>query len=132
MLLRRLGTFTGARRECFSFAVALLFAFVSSAPLCANAQVKPRFVVGVDTSGSMLWDLSGNPTYGDGVGRPALSGDAAASVQNGVFYGCGTTAGLDLNCDGWPNDSRIWVAKDAIRKMIYGFGDVEWALTKFR
>ena len=30
------------------------------------------------------------------------------------------------------SNSRIATAKDAIRKMIYGFGDVEWALTKFR
>ena len=30
----------------------------------AQAQVKPRFVIGVDTSGSMSWDLSGNTTYG--------------------------------------------------------------------
>ncbi|HEX4355074.1 MAG TPA: MopE-related protein, partial [Polyangiales bacterium] len=98
----------------------------------AFAQVKPRFVVGVDTSGSMLWDLGGNTTYGDGVGRLAVSGDSAALVKNGVFYGCGTTAGLDRNCDGFPNDSKISIAKDAIRNMVLGFGDVEWSLAKFR
>src|SRR4029077_19743939 len=45
---------------------------------------------------------------------------------------CGTTAGLDRNCDGFPNDSKIAIARDAIRKMISGVGDVEWSLSKFR
>src|SRR4051812_46593969 len=109
----------------------LLVLLVLAAAGTAHAQVKPRFVISVDTSGSMLEDLSNTTTFGDGVGRPAVGGDPAGLVRDGVFYGCGTTAGLDRNCDGLPNDSKIAVAKDAIRKMILAFGDVEWSLAKF-
>jgi hypothetical protein len=109
----------------------------------ADAQVKPRFVIGVDTSGSMRSTMSSNPveTNGDGVGRPPAAGDSASLILNGVYYGCGnntgarprTGAGADQgDADCLPNESRIWIAKDAISKMIYAFGDVEWALSRFK
>ncbi|MET0386677.1 MAG: MopE-related protein, partial [Polyangiales bacterium] len=96
-----------------------------------HAQIKPRFVIAVDTSGSMLYDLSNRTTYGDGVGRIATGTDNQALVRDGIFYGCGTTAGLDRDCDGLPNDSKLFKAKSAIRKMVLGFGDVEWSLARF-
>lgn len=66
-------------------------------PATAKAQVKPRFVMAFDTSGSMNWDAAGNATYGDGVGRPATPAEitAGTDVKDGVYYGCGTSAGLD-------------------------------------
>src|SRR6185295_3949690 len=117
------------RRSSAKLCVALFLVSLSSV---ASAQVKPRFVFGIDTSGSMLWDMSGNTTYGDGVGRPTMMGDNAALVRDGVFYGCGTTAGLDRNCNGFPDDSKMSIAKKALRDMVVGFGDVEWALAKFK
>jgi subtilisin-like proprotein convertase family protein len=105
----------------------------------ASAQVKPRFVIAVDTSGSMRYDLGGTETNGDGVGRLPISGDNDQRTLGGIYYGCGngssrprTGAGDDRDGDCFPNDSRIWIAKDAIRKMIYAFGDVEWALSRFK
>ncbi|MEY4582091.1 MAG: hypothetical protein RL701_6794, partial [Pseudomonadota bacterium] len=126
-----------ARHSCipspFALATCLgTLLLVVSWHALASAQIKPRIVVGVDTSGSMIWDLSGKTTYGDGVGRRALPEDPAESVRDGVYYGCGTTAGLDRDCDGFPNDSRMAIAKDAIRKLVLGYGDVDWSLAKFR
>ncbi|MDH5671786.1 MAG: MopE-related protein [Myxococcales bacterium] len=107
----------------------------------ATAQVKPRFVLAVDTSGSMRENLAGAETEGDGVGRVPQAGDDSARILDGVYYGCGdgssnlvtgrTGAGFDTDGDCFPNDSKLWIAKDAIRKMIYGFGDVEWAMSRF-
>ena len=101
----------------------------------ALAQVKPRFLVAFDTSGSMLWDSAGNTTYGDGVGRPAAMGDNPAlvrpSIFSDVFYGCGTTAGLDRDCDGLPNDSRTSVARASLRDILQAYGDVDWALARY-
>ena len=105
----------------------LLFSFGS----VAAAQVKPRFVIAFDTSGSMVFDIAGNTTFGDGVGRRADDLDPPALVTGDVFYGCGTGAGLDRDCDGLPNDSRMFIAKEAVRNMVGGFGDVEWALARF-
>ena len=132
MLSNRLAPSRSVRVAVHTLAPLLILLSIVSPAGRAFAQIKPRFVVGVDTSGSMLWDLSGNTTYGDGVGRPTINGDSASLVVDGVYYGCGTTAGLDRDCDGLPNDSKIAVAKRAIRKMVLGFGDVEWSLTKFR
>jgi Sulfatase-modifying factor enzyme 1/Putative metal-binding motif len=116
--------------RCWCRSIGLVFLLLSVSGV-ASAQIKPRFSIAVDTSGSMFWDLNNKATYGDGVGRPKQSGDSAALVKDGVFYGCGTSAGLDRNCDGLPNDSKIAVAKNAIRNMVLGFGDVEWSLSKF-
>ncbi len=97
----------------------------------AHAQVKPRFALAFDTSGSMNWDFTDTATYGDGVGRPAVMGDNPALVSNGVFYGCGTSAGIDRDCNGLPDDSKLAVAKSAVRDIISAFGDVEWSLSRF-
>ncbi|MCG8553760.1 MAG: proprotein convertase P-domain-containing protein [Proteobacteria bacterium] len=91
----------------------------------AQAQVKPRFFIGFDTSGSMRWALDGTETSGDGVGKP----DGMGGIE---YFDCAeTTAGQDLDCDGLPNDSRMWIAKEAIRSAVLAYGDVEWALGRF-
>ncbi|MBX3250997.1 MAG: hypothetical protein KF901_27720, partial [Myxococcales bacterium] len=91
----------------------------------AGAQVKPRLVIAFDTSGSMGQDLSGVPTFGDGV----MTG--CTQRAGGEWCGTNCTAGIDTDCDGIPNDSRITIAKSALRNMIYAFGDVEFALARF-
>ena len=76
-----------------------------------SAQIRPRFMILFDTSGSMAVDLDGIPTFGDGI--------------------TGGTRGLDTDCDGLANDSRIFVAKEALRNMVLAFGDIEFGLTSF-
>merc|ERR1712025_642095 len=107
------------RSYIFAFAAVLACASLT------EAQVKPRIVIAFDTSGSMALDLDGTPTFGDGV----LTG--CSDTGGGVLCGSNCTAGIDTDCDGEPNDSRIAVAKEALRNMILAFGDVEFALARF-
>ena len=93
--------------SCFCLASFLL---LSVSP--AEAQVRPRIVIAFDTSGSMATDFGGLPTFGDGSG--------------------GARNGIDPNCDGLPNDSRLFIAKQAMRNMLLSFGDVDWALSRFQ
>jgi len=93
----------------------------------AEAQVKPRIVIAFDTSGSMALDLDGDPTFGDGV----ITGCSGAGTNTSPFCGANCTAGVDTDCDGETNDSRIYVAKEAVRNAISAFGDVDWALSRF-
>ncbi len=91
----------------------------------ADAQTKPRFVIAFDTSGSMATDLDGIPTFGDGVTTNCTAG------SDGELCGTNCTAGIDTDCDGEPDDSRIFVAKDALTEILLAYGDVEWALARF-
>ena len=75
----------------------------------------------------MALDLGGQPTFGDGVQDNCTGAGTNASP----FCGDNCTAGMDTDCDGEPNDSRIYVAKEALRNMISAFGDVDWALARF-
>ncbi len=93
----------------FSSIAALLFLFAAG----AEAQVKPRIMVVVDTSGTMRLDLNGIYTWGDGVGDSDCE------------------RGIDTDCDGLINDSRMYVAKEAIANMVRAYGDVEWSLSRF-
>ncbi|MCS6798210.1 MAG: MopE-related protein [Myxococcota bacterium] len=77
----------------------------------AQTQVRPRFLIAFDTSGSMTVSMDDIPTYGDGMPGP--------------------TAGLDTNCDGLTNDSRMFHAKLAVRNAVLAFGDIEFALSRF-
>ena len=116
-----------------NFLLGLGAMVLGGAVLCgaslAHAQVKPRIVVGFDTSGSMGFDVNSNFTFGDGV----TTGCAARTSPNGREYLCGTncTAGLDTDCDGLPNDSRIAIAKTSLRDIVLAYGDVDWALARF-
>ncbi|UJR78902.1 vWA domain-containing protein [Sandaracinus amylolyticus] len=105
----------------FSFSVAL-------APSSVRAQVAPRIAIAFDTSGSMALDLDGTPTFGDGV----MTG-CTRRTSGSYEYWCGDncTAGIDTNCDGLENDSRMYVAKEALRNILFAYGDVDWALARF-
>src|ERR1043165_8250725 len=93
----------------------LVLALLASSSLFASvvhAQVRPRFLIAFDTSGSMGLDFNGIPTYGDG------------STSTGM-------RGIDTNCDGAANDSRIYIAKQVLTNTLLAFGDVDSALESF-
>lgn len=75
-------------------------------------DTRSRFMVIVDTSGSMLLDLNGVWTFGDGS-------------ENHV--------GLDTNGDGIAgNDSRLFKAKEALRNVISAyFPDIDFGLARY-
>ncbi len=104
-------------------AVAAALLFVGWA-LPASAQVRPRIMIAFDTSGSMALDFGGTPTFGDGV----TTGCATTGVG---LCGTNCTAGIDTNCDGLVNDSRIFIAKNAVADMVRAYGEVDWGLTRF-
>ncbi len=95
------------------------------APSIASAQVAPRITIAVDTSGSMALDMNGVPTFGDGV----LTGCSLRG--DGAYCGSNCTAGIDTDCNDEPDDSRIYIAKEAITNMVLSTGDVDWALARF-
>jgi hypothetical protein len=93
----------------------------------ASAQIRPRIMLTVDTSGSMGMDVNGTPTFGDGITTGCAVG------ASGEHCGMDCTAGIDTNCDGEPNDSRIYIAKDSIRDTILAWGgDIDLGLARFR
>ncbi|HHH28785.1 MAG TPA: VWA domain-containing protein, partial [Polyangiaceae bacterium] len=94
-------------------------------PSAATAQIEPRIAIAFDTSGSMALDLDGLPTFGDGVLTNCTAG------AGGALCGANCTAGIDTNCDGLPNDSRMSIAKQAVSDTILAFGDVAWMLSRF-
>jgi hypothetical protein len=103
-----------AMRRCLSHLLAAVV--VWGVPMTAAAQaVKPRFVLILDTSSSMVYTAAGVNTYGDGAIR---------------HEGC------DLDGSGaagrYPyDDSRLYLAKGAIADTITTFGSAEFALARF-
>jgi MYXO-CTERM domain-containing protein len=93
--------------------LAAVFLFALARPSVGQAQIKPRIIIGFDTSGSMGQGLDGSFTFGDGAGDSDCE------------------RGLDIDCDGSPNDSRMFIAKDAVRNAVLAYGDVDWALARF-
>jgi uncharacterized protein (TIGR03382 family) len=82
-------------------------------PACIGpvTDTRARFVVVVDTSGSMLTDLNGIPTFGDG------------SVGH---------LGLDMNSDGTDgNDSRLFLAKEALTTVISAYPEIDFSLARY-
>ncbi len=73
-------------------------------------DTRPRVAVILDTSASMLEDLSGYPTFGDG------SEDHP---------------GLDTDGDGMPNDSRLFLAKQALGDVISAYPEIDFALARY-
>jgi hypothetical protein len=98
---------------------------------CQATGLRPRVLVLLDTSSWMARTAGGEATFGDGVGRPATGGDNSNLVSDGVFYGCGTSAGLDRDCDGWPNDSKLAIAKRALHAFIATNPGIDFALARF-
>ena len=76
-------------------------------------DARPRFAMIVDTSGSMLDDLAGNPTFGDGsIDYPGV--DTASDAD--------TIAG---------NNSRLFIAKDALTQVMSAFPESDYALGRY-
>jgi hypothetical protein len=87
----------------------------ANVPSCVGSvtDTRPRFVVIVDTSGSMLNDPAGYPTFGDGsVGHVGVD-----------------TASDSDTVDG--NNSRLFIAKSALNDVLAGFPQVDWALARY-
>ncbi len=87
----------------------------SNQALCLVPAVdaRPRFAIVVDTSGSMLNDLVGFPTFGDGsVDYPGI--DTASDAD--------TLAG---------NNSRLFIAKDALTDVLSAFPESDYALARY-
>ncbi|PKN39864.1 MAG: hypothetical protein CVU63_13840, partial [Deltaproteobacteria bacterium HGW-Deltaproteobacteria-20] len=84
-------------------------------PACIGpvTDTRPRFVVVLDTSGSMLTDLNGAPTFGDG-----------SSTHLGV-----DTASDPDGIDG--NNARLHVAKRALTQVISAFPHADYALARY-
>jgi hypothetical protein len=81
-------------------------------PSCtaASSGARPRIAVVLDTSSSMLLDLDGFPTFGDGsVERP----------------------GLDTDGNGMPDDSRLFLARNALANVISAYPEIDFALARY-
>ncbi len=72
--------------------------------------VKPRFVILVDTSGSMAQDVAQVPTHGDG------------SQEH---------PGCDLDGNGQFDDAKMFGAKAALRETLLAFGSAEFSLARY-
>ncbi len=76
----------------------------------SDAGARPRIAVVLDTSSSMLLDLEGYPTFGDGsVERP----------------------GIDTDGNGAPDDSRLFLAREALAQVISAYPEVDFALARY-
>jgi hypothetical protein len=86
----------------------------NSDPTCQDPlqdDTRGRILVIMDTSGSMLLDLDGNHTFGDGS------------------FG---HTGLDTDGDGTAgNDSRLFKAKEALGDVIAAYPEIDYALARF-
>jgi hypothetical protein len=71
---------------------------------------RPRIAVVLDTSASMLLSLDGYPTFGDG------------SLEQ---------PGIDVNGDGEPNDSRLYLARTALAQVMSAYPEIEFALARY-
>ncbi len=76
-------------------------------------DARPRFALIVDTSGSMLNDLAGFPTFGDGSDDyPGVDTDADPEVDDG-------------------DDARLFIAKDALTQVLSSFPESDYALARY-
>jgi MYXO-CTERM domain-containing protein len=90
-------------------------------PALAQAQVKPRIIFDVDTSGSMAWEACDPSTAGDVDHANDCPGIDVPCIQCNAD-GCG---------DGLPNDGRLWKVKNAMSQVVTAFGEVDFALARF-
>src|SRR5262245_34882847 len=90
----------------------LLLAVTLGLPAAAHAQaVKPRFVLLLDTSSSMVENPAGTETYGDGS-----PGHEGCDLDGNMVY----------------DESRLFQAKAAIADTVAAFGSAEFAFARFR
>jgi hypothetical protein len=74
------------------------------------ANARPRIAVVLDSSGSMLLNLAGYPTFGDG------------SVEH---------PGIDTDGDGEANDARLFLAREALGQVISAYPEIDFALARY-
>jgi hypothetical protein len=81
-------------------------------PACMEdpTGAKPRIAVILDTSASMLLSLDGYPTFGDG------SEDHE---------------GLDVDGDGEPNDSRLYLARTSLAEVMSAYPEIDFAFARY-
>jgi hypothetical protein len=73
---------------------------------------RPRVAVILDTSASMLLNLSGYPTFGDGsVERPGID--------------------TPSDPDSVPNDSRLNLARESLAQVISAYPEIDFALARY-
>ena len=100
------------RSTLLPFLALTLAATILCVPAVAAAQpVKPRFVLILDSSSSMLDNPDSKPTFGDG-----------------------TTGheGCDLNGDAIWEDSKLFQAKASVADTVAAFGSAEFAFARYR
>jgi len=71
---------------------------------------RPRIAMVIDSSASMLLDLAGNPTFGDG------------SVEH---------PGLSTVDDPSPTDSRMFLAREAVAQVISAYPEIDFGLARY-
>jgi hypothetical protein len=87
----------------------------ANVPACVGpvTDTRPRFVVIVDSSGSMLDDPAGMPTFGDGsIGHVGVDTSSDADTVDG-------------------NNSRLYIAKRALNNVLAAFPHADFALARY-
>lgn len=79
----------------------------------AASDARPRFALVLDTSGSMLNDLAGNPTFGDGSAK---------------YPGVDTSSDPDMV---GGNNSRLFIAKEALTQVLSSFPESDYSLGRY-
>jgi hypothetical protein len=86
------------------------------------ADARARLLIAFDTSGSMNWNVCENDSFTGGDGSlDCPGGDVACSACDAD--GCG---------NGLADDSRLYMVKEGMSDVIAGFGEVEYALMRFK
>ena len=134
-------------RRALPAASALCGALAFAGPAAAQPAVKPHMLVVFDTSGSMAWTptrttacrfacAAGTECYDNdgsqGCGRlgvPCMSDGFCAPYT----FGDGSLAlpGLDRNGNGVADDSRMFIAKEAMRSTLFAVSELEFGLMRY-
>lgn len=107
-----LGTCAESIAACASGQPVTCDPTVTSDPSCSEdpTGARPRIAVILDTSASMLLSLDGYPTFGDG------------SLEH---------PGLDLDGNGEPDDSRLYLARTALGEVMSAYPEIDFALARY-
>ncbi|MCP4676219.1 MAG: hypothetical protein GY854_12065, partial [Deltaproteobacteria bacterium] len=101
----------------FAVTLGLVTLWTGSAQ-AQQTQIKPSILLIFDTSGSMTWHID-TPTDSEGSGSwMGTYGDGSWDPWGSRFC-CPGTGG-----------SRLYIAKEAMRQMIFATGDIEFSLMK--